>query len=445
MEELFPAGQDPRPAGDPRPSPGRQPASGAGPYPGPPRRTPPQPEPSEPGLLACMEATLYAVLKPADVFGKFGRLPPPGFPEMILNILFWAGFGQILAVLIVLNRLSTGPGLGLPAILLFVTGGVIAAVPISFAAAGLLHALAMVSGGQGGFSRTYQIVSLLGAMAPLTALLLWVSVPLLWIAPTLYVTYLAVTAVEKMHAAPGTQAFMVVGLLGGLAAAAQVVFHKDVARFQYRLENTATIYSTNPESADEVAGQTAASLEPPGGAVAPYGAAGTGYREPGRLDAGDDPGYPTQAGHDPAPRSSLDLLRSGDHAERDRSVSYSQPARQGVSPQRVQQMQDTTLNIVQMVQRELHKNPKALSGLPPEQAAKVRRYLRQAERYASGDETGETAAGPVVSDQEAEQMMRQLQGMFKGMSAESDPDARPRSGSRSGRRQRRKTAPSAPD
>ena len=383
MEPLLPPGTAPfGPPGKPRPQPQRD-------------APPPEPVPCDPPtLMASMEAGLRVLFQPKEVYQKFSLMPCPGWGELVLNVLFWSGCGLLLAFAAALNGSSIN--LGPVAMLLFLAGGLLLVVPVSFLLAGLLHILALMSGGKQGFGRSYQSVSLLGSLAPASALLLCLPIPFVWVLPTLLGTYAAVKAVDTMHDAPEGPALAIVGICGGVVLLGQLLFMQNLKRLQYQMETWATLYSAAGKLTEELASHPlTAPLSSPMSA---------------RMDSPESsfpmveseaaPGQPRQEGS-PLP-SSLDMLRSNFSGEQ------SARAQQGPSPEQMQQMMEMGSRLGGMANDAFAKNPKLLESMPPQQRAMIRQLLGQVNKY-TGSRTGK---GGQMSDQE---MVQGLQQYLKGM------------------------------
>ncbi|MFA5139315.1 MAG: hypothetical protein WC728_08775, partial [Elusimicrobiota bacterium] len=302
--------------------------------------------------------------------------------------------------------------IGLGAMLAVVAAGSVLAVPLSFVAAGCLHGLAMLSGGRCDFARSYQTLVLLGAVAPVSALLLRSPVPLLGLLPTAYATFLAVRGLEVLHDAPGMQAWFVVGSFGGLMAAAQVMFQKNISQFERELAHRANLYATGGAKAATQTEQTPSLVD--------------GIAEPAPVlpralppDQTPNPYSPDRlAPAQPERRSSLDMVRqAGD----DGGLPAGYPGGGdgyplgappgGGAPPANGSYQEMGLGLLGTIQQKIASDPNALKGLPQEQQDKFMQMLNAANKFSSASQRGEK-----VSAQDQASMQKLFQEMLSGLS-----------------------------
>lgn len=342
--------------------------------PGPPLQpaAPPAPQPLEildpPTFGELIAAGALALTSPGDVYGNLARRPEPTPADIALALLAWGGCATALFIAFAVTKLNAGSW-GVIPLVGGALGALVLAAPAGLAAGAVLHSLAMISGGQNGYWRSAQAAAGLGAVPSLVVAALWAAPDPMWVAvPLLVGTWLAVNAVEKLHDAPGGQAWMVIGFVGALLSGSAAVAHDKVSLALVRLENAATVLSNNPGAHAEPAHSTA-------GLAAPLSA-------PAMRSASDDrlTGQPGAAGPietDPAAaaargQSSLDFLRP-DGGEEENGGQRS-PAALADDERMIQAkgMQQNAAGLLQQLSKQLGKTS---SSMPPEQAAKLQKML----------------------------------------------------------------------
>lgn len=357
------------------------------------------------GLVDDLESALRVPFSPEASFGRYRDLPPPGYGRMAAGLVFWSLLGQLTLLVLTQMRVSGAAGLGVGPTALLLAAAAVLSVPASFAAAAVLHALAVLAGGRGGFARSYQVLSLLGALAPASMALVFTPLPLAWVVPTLLATYLAAHGVGALHRLPGGQAWMVIGLAGGLAAGGQVAFRRSIESFSRDIENRAVLYSAG--SPAESSGRAARPPAIPLAAPPPSAAAPRSYypghdpRNPARAAAP----APTAAGGRPHPApDSVSMLRSGGAvslAGEEGPVPW-----RDAPPMSPAQAKAVGAGMLQAIQQQLRANPQLLESLTPEQKAKFRQILAGVDRQAG-------KLGSAGDEAEARRILDQaMRGMF---------------------------------
>lgn len=346
-----------------------------------------------------IESSLKALFSPARVYGELAAQPEPSYGAGAANLLFWSALAMLLNVVGAFMRFPDGMGFGVPALLAACAAGAATALAASLPAAALLHAAAVLSGGSGSFRRSYQALSTLSALAPLSAAFLWLP-SWLWILPTLYGAWLAVHAVSRLHAAPSAQAWAVVGSLGAMLAAGQIAVRGAVNRLQQDFEarinlsgSTAGPASVPTQELPEQSVQAAVgAMRSASEALARVGAA---------LDA--------EEGR--APSSGLDMIRmdgkGGSFPEPPGPASGSPLSRPN------EQLRQMSLGMLEQMNRTIG-DERALRRMSPEQAAQVRQALK-----AANEISAEVRRGGQIKDrtpQEQEEFIRrmsQVMGAFQ--------------------------------
>lgn len=191
---------DPQPPQPPAPQPAPKPA----------------PPPEAPSLGEFLEATMTAVPYPG-VFVKMGERPAPGYPVMLANLLaFWA---LALVIRVVRELVAGTPGFD-PVMLLAPSALALFAVAcFSVPGSVVVHALALLSGGQGDFKRSFQLVSMISSVAVIDALLSFA--PGLWFVRSLIAAWLLAEGAMALHKAQPPRARTVFSFLAAVGIAAQ--------------------------------------------------------------------------------------------------------------------------------------------------------------------------------------------------------------------------------
>lgn len=368
---------------------------------------PPDPPQS---LVDDLESALRVPFSPEASFARYRDLPPPGYGRMAAGVVFWSLLGQLTLLVLTQMRVSGAAGLGMGPTALLLAAAAALSVPLSFTAAAALHLLAVLAGGRQGFARSYQVLSLLGALAPISTALVFTPLPLAWVVPTLLATYLAAHGVGALHRLAGGQAWMVVGLAGGLAAGGQVAFRRSIESFSRGLENRAVLYSAGAPagSPGRMAQPPAipAAFEPPG--IGPRPSYYPGH-DPRNPFPGSQAAAPVQAAAAAAPQASsgLSMLRSGGAvslADEEGPLPWQQAP--DMSPA---QAQAVGAGMIQAIQRQMRSNPALLESLTPEQRARFQQVLAGVDRQAA-NLGGAGAADEAEARRILDQAMRQMFG-----------------------------------
>ncbi|MBI5242938.1 MAG: YIP1 family protein [Elusimicrobia bacterium] len=363
----------------------------------PPPSQPPRPADDEqfsPGLLEFMEGSLRAAFTPNPVFEAYRDRGLPSFGTMTLNLLFWSAVAAVINIMMVYNNLPAAANLGtLPVVFAF-AGTMAAALAGSFVLGGMIHLLTLLSGGEGPYDRSYELLSLLSSLAPLASAAIWVPVPFLWLLPTLYGTYLLIRGVAVMQNAPETQACVVVGTLGVLLAAGQLLAHRTATRFQRQFEMWANLSSTGPEK-----GARASSARP----VSPADGWQTvqpqdpNARSPWPQGYADDQALARQS------QSGVDMVRASNQGS---GLPMLQPG-QMPTLQQAQQMQEAGMNMLDNVSRQLQNNSTLTKSMNPQQQQQMKELMTLVDQVRS---QARNPAGPNVAD--PQEMIRKVMQMM---------------------------------
>lgn len=361
----------------------------------------PAPEPLEildpPSFGDLIASAAFAVASPGETYGGLAKRPEPSAADVALALLAWGGAAAGLFILFAVTKLNAGSWGVLP-----LAGAALAALilaaPAGLAAGAVLHTLAMLSGGQHGYWRSAEAAAGLGAVPCLVVAALWAAPDPGWIAlPLLLGTWLAVTAVEKLHDAPAGQAWMVIGFVGALLSGSAAAGHDKVALALVRLENAATVISNNPSGHAEPA-RSAAGLAVPTSAPAMPSA---GDRLTGQAGAaGPIETDPTASAA--AAQSSLDYLRSGaappDAEGEPSAAAQADDARMA----QAQAMQQNAAGLLQNLAKQLNKKD---SGMPPEQTAQLKQMLDKFQKSVAGGQ-----GAPMMTPEETQKLLQQFLG-----------------------------------
>lgn len=349
-----------------------------------------------------------------DSYAALAPRPDPDAADSALTLLAWGGTASAVALAFALTRLNAESwgivplaGLGI--------AGLILSVPAGYGAAAVLHALSMLSGGQHGFSRSLLAAAALGPLPALVLAALWAPDAAWLAAPLLYGTWLTVSAVEKLHDAPGGQVWMVVGFAGALLAGSAVLGREKVTLALVRLENSATVLSNNPNAAREERASGVRLSQPLAAPAATGGAAAQGDRLTGQSGAaGPLEADPAAAAAAPG-RSSLDYLRT-DAQPPDEGGPSPAAVEQDQRLVQAQQMQNTAAGLLGNLSAMLEKNA---SSMPPEQAAQLKKTLAQFEASMKGGK-----GAPQMTKEDAQRVMAQVMSLMaaqKGGAAQPAP------------------------
>lgn len=170
-----------------------------------------------PGLGRLAEASLLVLVWPNAVFGSLAKSPTPSYGAMITNILL---FTIILFGINSLYFTSTYPtamaAIGPLYMAASAAGGLVLAILGGIFAAAVIHIISRILGGKGSFERSFQVISLCAALAPLTGMVMFFAarVPLIWVLPTLMGVYITVAGVVHLHEASRAAAWALFASLG---------------------------------------------------------------------------------------------------------------------------------------------------------------------------------------------------------------------------------------
>jgi hypothetical protein len=333
-----------------------------------------QPAGQEPyGIGRMLEDTVSALVRAGDVFAGLAERPAPSYGVMIPNLLVVCAVvcaAILLRVCVVAPELlQASPSM----IALAAAAALILAVPLSFVAAGVLHAFMLLSGGEGDFQRSYQAASISSSLIALQALLNWFD--WVWALPALLVAYLGTAAARTVHRAPVLRAGVVFCLVAAFCISGQWWLREQLSRWSQaaRAMRTAASLTQQLQQLQQISLPPEPGAEPP--TLPPDALPFAPERQSGGASA--PPESPQPSG-----LSSLELLsppQGGGHAER--------PAPLQAQAQSIQQAATNLLTpIMTMLQ-----NPALTKGLSPEQAknmSDLRSMLAQMQKnMASGQKT----------------------------------------------------------
>jgi|GEM_PF-3574979 len=312
------------------------------------------------GLGRMLEDTACALFRAGDVFDELSGRPAPSYAVMIPNLLV---FCAAVCVENLLHASIAAPELlhaSPAAMTIAAAAGLILAVPLSFVAAGVLHAFMLLSGGEGDFRRSYQASSMFSILIALQALLNWFD--WVWALPALLAAYLGAAAARTLHRAPALRAGAVFCLVAAFCIAGQWWLRDQLSRWSQTARAIQTAATTVQDLSHQL--QQLQQMSMP----AEPGGSGAGRGMP------EAPGLRTGAGlaalqNSPTPTglSSLELL------------SPPQGGNQPVSPAaqvqaqaqaQVQSVQEATTNLLGPIMAML-KSPAMTRGMSPEQVKQM--------------------------------------------------------------------------
>ena len=378
---------DPRLA---RPAPAGRPPAAA------PPPSPPAVSGYPPSFTELLEASFTGLFTPGDSYAAMASRPEPNAADAALAMLSWGAACVAILSAFAWARLNA-ESWGLIPMAAGALGGLVLSVPAGFAAAAVLHALGAMSGGQGTFARSVQTASLLGPVPALLCAALFAPDPAWLAVPTLFATWLAVNAVERLHDAPSGQAWMILGFCGALAAGSQVVGREKLTLALVRVENAATVMSNNPAPREEQ--RSAAGLAAPLGA--PSGRPGGDRMSGDSGTAGPIEADPMAAAAAPQ-RSSLDYLRQPGADEQGDGASDI-PVEQDPRMIQARALQQNGADIIENLRKTLVSNPNAMQGVPPEQAQALKGLLDQFQKNMAGGQGK-------MSPEQTQALIRQVMG-----------------------------------
>ena len=224
-----------------------------------------------PSFFELVEATVTAGVKPFAAFEAAAARPAASFLTATTNGLVW--FGIFFAVNLVhasvaypgkISQAAAVTGLGSTAVAVVAVFAFFVAILGMAVSASGLAGLARVMGGQGGFSRAYQAVSMMGILLPVQAMILWF--PMAGFIPVIATGVLAAAALEKSLGAKPAPARLVCG--------GYVVFVlSSLLALNYALKQLAAPYMDAAKMMEQ--------LDKPGGVeAAAQGASGLGLVSP---------------------------------------------------------------------------------------------------------------------------------------------------------------------
>jgi hypothetical protein len=321
---------------------------------------------------------------------------------MAANLLAWTGAAVLIAWMGMLNSLPASANLGLGPAAMVCALAMAFILLGSFVLAAGVHLAAFLSGGEGGFDRSYLLLSLTSICAPIFCATLWSGVPFLWLAPTAYAFLLVGKGVSVWHKAPGGQVLVVVGFAALLVIAGQLLACHFASRLREPFE---MMLALNPSAASPRAD--------PGGFRSPPEA-------PPAASAAV-PAAPAQAGDQvPAPPSGLDLVRRSQDLTS--SIQSMQAEGRPLTAQDVQEVRSKSLGMLDELSRQLRENPELTKNMNPSQREQMQRLLGVVDQVRSQKRFGEEGVNPA-------QLLRQLTQALSGSEnapEPSRPQARPR-------------------
>jgi len=389
-----------------------------------------------PRLFEFMEATLRAPFTPNPVFESYHEMPLPSFGTMALNLLLYCAAAALVNLLLVYNSLPATFNVGPLPVVFALAGSLVAAFALSFVFGGVIHLLGLLSGGEAPYDRSYELLSLLSFLGPLYCATLWAPVPFLWLLPTAYGTYLVIRGVALMHRAPETQACMVVGALGVILAAGQILAHQAAAQYQRQFEMWANTSSTS--TGQLPASQAASPQAPANGPDAQNPPPSA--QNPWAQTAADAQELAKQA------QSSVDMVRGIGSDNSAQGMPMMPQMGKMPSAEQVQQMRDRSLGMLDNVSRQLHENPELTKGMTPQQQEQMQRIM------GFVDQVRNQARTPGAAKPNTQQMLLQVMQMMSAVQQQqaappqtSQDQEQPRPRARSKRLRAAPPEPSQPE
>ena len=354
-----------------------------------------------PKLLEFMEATLRAPFTPNPVFEAYHDLPLPSFGTMAVNLLLYSAAAALINLMQVYNSLPATFNVGLLPVVLALGGSLVAALALSFIFGGVIHLLALLSGGEAPYDRSYELFSLLSLLGPLYCATLWAPVPFLWLLPTFYGTFLVIRGVTLMHRAPETQACVVVGALGVALAAGQILVHQTAAQYQRQFEMWANTSSTAAGAPGANTPDSSLPLQAPGNPLSAQGQPPAA--NPWAQTAADAQDLAKQA------QSSVDMVR-GLGSEGSAPGMPMMPRLGSLpTPEQTQQLRDKSLGMLDNVSRQLHGNPALTKDMTPQQQEQMQKILGFVDQVRSQART------PGAPKPNTQQMLLQVMQMMSAI------------------------------
>jgi hypothetical protein len=316
-------------------------------------QTPAQESPAPYGIARMFEDAVRTVLQPQSVLAALGQRPAPSYAVMISVLVAFCAAAYAANMARWLIALPMTRSVSPAALALSVSSALLLTVPLSFAAAGVLHLLMLCAGGRGTFIRSYQALTLLSLMSLLQALLQWFQWA--WVLPAVLGAYIAVRAAQGLHQAPEKRAAIVFAIVGLLGIAGQWTSRREAARWP----------------------QTAAGVQ----------------REPESLPL-PSAGSTDPAAAAPSAISGLDML-----------LAPSSPAPEPAGPAQAQALQQAAGNMMQPLLQMLN-NPALTKNMPPKEAQRIQELTRML-----GQLQGSLASGRNLSPQEQAEISRKMQSI----------------------------------
>lgn len=332
-----------------------------------PKEAPKPPRPQSFGRM--LEETLVAPFRLGSLFDELAQEPVPGFGLLLANVaVYWLAMIGLNLVYVAIARpeMLRVPqeylvGVGVAALLAILVG--------PFVLAGALEAVALAAGASSDYARSFQLLALLSAIAPLQAAASWL--PQAWPAPLLLGALCCASGLERLRKAPALGARLVVFVVAG--ASLGLVYTARRAA-----ERVIAPYAQLQEAAEQLQNSAAQAQQV----------------------------QPAQTGG-PAPAtgaSSLDLLRSG---------ALANPG--GPQAQQLQQIQSAAAGMMGQVTPMLN-DPKLISQLPPQQADAMKQIsglLAQQEASLQSGQRVDPKAQQAMLQQLMNAMMQMQQGLPK--------------------------------
>lgn len=341
----------------------------------PPAAPEPAPEAPKPFALSdLLEDTLTAPFRARSLFARLAARPAPGYALLAANhVVYFLAAMVLLAVLATIshpalfNRFLALMGPVGPFFLVFL---IFVAVAVSFAVAGVLHAIVRAIGGRGDFSRSYQIVSMLSLIGVLNVLL--TQAPGGWIAALLVYAYLLIVAVETLHGCSPWKARLVFGTLVAIMTALQLFMGYQYARW---MQTDADVR----EAMSALLGPAAA------------------------ANSADSTGAPAAPGEEAAPGqgsspSGLDMIALP-------KLDGAAPSGPGLTAPQADALRQNSAAMIQSMMPML-TSPELTKDMDPEQAAQVRELTKMV-----GELQGQLQSGAAMSPKERDALMRRIQDM----------------------------------
>jgi hypothetical protein len=345
-----------------------------------------------------LEASLRAPFTPETAFTLCAQRPAPGFATMVLNLLLWTGAAVLVNALMLLSS-GASSSLGIVWTVISLAASLALSLAASFMGAGILLALAALSGGEASYERSYELSSLLSSLAPAACALAWLSVPWWSVLMSVYAAWLMIAGIAALHRAPKLQAGMVVGGFALVLIGAQILARPLFQRLSRQAETAAQLYTAEQSAVQALSQLQAAAQQQPAAPSA-------------------DPSQPAQ---DPAAAtpmrglSSVDMIRSMNSADDGSAGSGLRVPPALPDPREMERMKESGLEMLETASRRMN-DPALMRSLSPEQARQMKGLQRAVDQLR-----GQMKNGQPIDNR---QMLSQILQIMSQVQQSPAPDRR---------------------